>query len=130
MTLHWAVPFIGKSPEQVNFCWGFLREAYKSFGISLPPVEGITRTNAEEVGKASHYLMEDWIEVEKPFDRCAVGMGQTDTIHHVGVYTSSDGGLIVHCWGDCNVIAEPLRRIRLRGFKTIKFYRHKLWPTS
>lgn len=130
--MHWAVKYIGKTPEEIGFCWGLLRAVYAEQEVGLPAVEGLTMRNADEVAaKVRDKLTGDWVEIEEPQELCAVAMSQAPDgqIHHVGVYTSADGGRVVHCWGAHRVIAEDFRRLRLKGFKIIKFYRHKLWPS-
>lgn len=133
MTTHWAVKYIGKTPEAIGFCWGLLRAVYEDQKVTLPAVEGLTRENAVEVAdRVRDAISEDWEEVPEPFELCAVGMSQKSSgdIHHVGVYTAADGGKIVHCWGAQRVIADDLPGLMRKGFKQFKFYRHKLWPSS
>ncbi len=67
--------------------------------------------------------------MQAPFDGAAVAMSQKMAIHHVGLYTTADGGRIVHCQDKANVIADTIRGLKLKGFRTIKFYRHITWPT-
>jgi cell wall-associated NlpC family hydrolase len=128
--MHWATKYIGKKPEQVNFCWGLLRLIYADFNVTLPSVEGLTRENAVQIADQVRGQMEgDWEEVPEPFELCVVAMGQSKEIHHVGVYTGADGGKIIHCWGSHCTIADDFRGLKFKGFRIIRFYRHKLWPT-
>lgn len=129
--MHWATKYIGKKPEEVDFCWGLVRLIYAEFGVELPKVEGLTRSNAEQIAsKVRGTLAVDWAEVLLPFEGCVVGMSQTGGLqfHHVGVFTNADRGKVIHCWGSQNTIADGLRSLRLKGFQTIKFFRHRLWP--
>lgn len=132
--MHWGAKHIGRTPEAVGLCWGLLRLVYAEFGIQVPEVKGLTRENAAAVAAGVRDgLKEDWEEIQKPEEGCAVGMSITsdpDEIHHVGVYTDSDGGRVVHCWGRYNVIADTLRGLALKGFRVVRFYRHKAWPSS
>jgi hypothetical protein len=132
MSAHWAAKYIGRSPDAIGYCWGLLRLIYADFGIQVPEVRGLSRENAEAVAAGVRgSLMEDWDEVPYPVEGCAVGMNLRDNgeIHHVGVFTHSDDGRVVHAWGTHNVIAETQRSLRLKGFKVIKFYMHKSWRT-
>lgn len=126
--MHWATKYIGKSPEQVNYCWGLVRLIYADFKLELPTIEGLTRENAKAIAEEIRpWMIGDWEEVPEPFELCMVGMSQHEAIHHVGVYTGADQGRIIHCWGPHRTIADSFRGLELKGFKTIKFYRHKLW---
>lgn len=128
----WAAKYIGlpheiagRGPKGFD-CWGLIREVYqREFNIELPPFPGIavarvlhlTETIAEEI-------KEHWIETP-PFEGCGVGMGRVDLIHHVGLYHE---GKILHCWPKAGVILESIRGLRLKGFRSILFYQHHLWP--
>lgn len=128
--MHWASQFIGKTEAEVNHCWGLLRMAYQlRFGISLPELPNVASDTVRAINATINgEICKEWEEVESPFDGCAVGMSQSEALHHVGIYIDADGGKIVHCWGGSNVIADSLKSLKIRGFKIIKFYRHRLWP--
>jgi hypothetical protein len=140
MNGNWPQLYIGRPYEhgargpKAFDCWGLIWFVYqRHFGISLPELPGITTAGALACAKAIRLAIEEeWIETTCPFDGCAVAMGQTDyCFYHVGLYTSADGGLIVHALGKpAGVVADTLKRIRLSGFRTIKFFRHPLWPSS
>lgn len=129
--MHWAVPFIGKKPEEVGYCWGLLRSVYATFGVDLPTVEGLTLRNSYQMAAIVRSgFIADWEIAEKPFDGCAVGMSQLQEIHHVGIYAAADGGKIVHCWSRHNVIADSPNGLSWKGLRIVKFYRHRSWPIS
>jgi hypothetical protein len=125
--MHWATPYIGRK----GTCWDTLAVIYREiFGISLPEVEDVTQATVMQVAlRIQRGLQEDWTEIEVPFDGCAVGMGLRNIIHHVGVYSTADGGRVVHCYGTHNVVADTVRMLKVKGFKVVKFYRHRLWPS-
>lgn len=132
MSAHWAAKYIGRSPESVGYCWGLLRLIYSDLGVQVPAVEGLSKENAERVAASVRDgLLEDWAEIPFPVEGCAVGMNLRDNeeVHHVGVFTHSDGGYVIHAWGDHNVIADKIRTLKLKGFRVIKFYMHKQWHT-
>lgn len=134
--MHWSRKYIGlkyevgaRGPEKVD-CWGLLRLVYgEVFGIELPLYEGITVSSALVQCKTFLESKENWIPVDRPFDGAAVAMSQKDIFHHVGVWTESDGGKIIHCWKAHNVIADTVRGLKFKGFKKIIFYKHRQWPT-
>lgn len=84
----------------------------------------------ETCARIREQVQTDWMESPIPFEGCAVAMGLKEDIHHVGIYTSADGGKIIHAWHSYNVIADRFLGLRFKGFHTIKFYRHVLWPIS
>jgi hypothetical protein len=135
--MHWATKYIGvkhlpggRGPEYFD-CWGLLWLVYANeFGIALPEYPGVTAESIFYVRRLiAKSIEEDWREVETPFDGCGVGMGQkmAGYIHHVGVYAAVEEGKIVHCWEGSHTIADSSAGIRDKGFKIIKFYRHRLW---
>lgn len=132
--MHWSVPYIGLAATDVGRCWGLVRVIYaEQFGIILPyyphigllPLPVIADQIRQGIGA-------DWREIQAPEDGCGVGMGERgpEELHHVGIYASADGGRIIHCYVKHNVIADTLSGLRLKGFSTVRFYKHKLWPTS
>lgn len=132
MSTHWAAKYVGRSPRDVGFCWGLLRLVYADLGVAIPAVPGLSMENAEEIAAAVRDgLLDDWEEIPHPVEGCAVGMNlrPNGEIHHVGVFTHSDGGYVVHAWGPHNVVADTVRALRLKGFKVIKFYMHRRWLT-
>lgn len=135
--MHWATKYIGIPYVQGGRdstgldCWGLVRLVYKEvFGMDLPLYPGITAkgllyitSTIEEEAKEG-----EWDEVAFPFEGSAVAMSQRKAIHHVGVFTTSDGGKIIHCQDGQSVIADTPRRLAQKGFKVVRYYRHKLWP--
>ena len=136
--IHWAVKYIGmkyslgaRGPDVVD-CWGLLWLVYKQeFHIDLPQYPGIAMCNMLVVNSTlMNAVKSEWIQIEKPFDGAAVGMSQQAAMHHVGVYTTADGGKVLHGWERRNVVADTVKNLRLKGFRTITFFRHLKWPTS
>jgi len=130
--MHWAARYIGKTQQEVGKCWGLMRLIYKDdFGIVLPEYPELLTAPLyvlrERIEAESN---REWTRVDSPFDGCGVAMSIHDKPHHVGVYTSADGGRILHCYGKYNVIADTFTGLRLKGFRSVQLYRHKLWPTS
>ena len=135
--MHWLAKYIGlphapggRGPFAFD-CWGILCLVYANeYGIVLPDLPGITSQPVRAlVGAFQREMMQDWAPSSRPFDGCAVAMSQQNAIHHVGIYAEADRGKVVHCWESQCVIADDFTAIRLKGFRTVKFYRHRLWPT-
>jgi cell wall-associated NlpC family hydrolase len=132
--MHWSVPYIGLAATEVGRCWGLVRVIYaEQFKIILPHYPGVMFLPLPQIAdQIRQSIVADWREIQAPEDGCAVGMGERgpEALHHVGVYAAADGGRIIHCYGRHNVIADNLAGLRLKRFSTVRFYKHKLWPTS
>jgi hypothetical protein len=135
--MHWACKYIGlpyepgaRGPEKVD-CWGLLFLIYRErFGISLPEHPGLHIGMIQDtMREMKREIREEWEEVPEPFDGAGVALSQRTEIHHVGIFAAADSGKVVHARDFQNVIAEPISALRKKGFKVIKFYRHKLWPS-
>lgn len=136
---HWAVRYIGmpyklgaRGPEFYD-CFGLFRAVYKEqFGIDVPEWPELTTESAHQNATVILKALEagDWIPSLQPFEGAAVAMSQGLIFHHVGVYFVADGGKVLHAYSKMGVIASTFRELGYAGFKNIKFYRHRLWPTS
>ena len=136
--MHWAAQYVGKKHEiggrgpDVFDCWGLLWWIYKhQFHIDVPTLPGVSSGSALSIHRemCKHIRHVDWYLIHQPEDGCAVAMSQSHAYHHVGIYLEADGGKILHCWDNNNVVADTLRQLKLKGLKTIHFYKHSLWPT-
>ncbi len=139
--MHWAAKDIGlpyqaggRGPSHFD-CWGLVWLIYgQVFGIQLPQMPGVglgVSGTPTCVALFGSHIEQDWTRINKPFDGCGVAMSQKkDCIHHAGVYVhSSDGGKVVHSWDGTPAVADTLRGLKLKGFRTVLFYRHALWPS-
>lgn len=134
--MHWAAKYIGlkhapggRGPKEVD-CWGLLRLIYlNEFNIELPILPGISVESIQRIhGTFQNAIREEWKEVKEPFDGAAVAMSQSLAIHHVGVWAKhASANLIIHCWDRQHTICDTMKGLHLKGFLTIKFYRHRLW---
>ena len=134
--IHWAAKYIGmkytlgsRGPNEVD-CWGLLYLIYRrEFHIELPEFPGIALADLMVIrNQLREAIQTDWVEVEKPFDGAAVAMSQRATLHHVGIYVRSDGGKVLHGWDGRGVVADTISDLRLKGFRVIRFFKHKTWP--
>ncbi len=137
--MHWVInyfgiPYVdGGRDEKGVDCWGLVRLIYqKEFKIELPSYPGIASDGVFSIHKTiqEEEKEKEWIEVAVPFDGAAVGMSQREIIHHVGVFVTPDGGKIIHCQDKQSIIVDTRRRLVEKGFRVIRYYRHRLWPTS
>jgi hypothetical protein len=100
------------------------------YGLELPEYPGITfaspKMQCEVILKE---IMENWIEVEKPFEGAGVGMSQRARLHHVGFYLGADGGKVLHCTDPHGVCVNTVLQLRCQGYRIVRFFKHSLWPT-
>jgi cell wall-associated NlpC family hydrolase len=135
--MHWSAKYIGMPYEpgarghhgSVD-CWGLLYWVYaREFNILLPLYPGLTIDYGLHPARVMQSeVVQNWKEITTPFDGAAVAMSHKDVIHHVGIYASSDPDRVIHSWDFHPVVAETLRGIKIKGIKTVTFYRHNLWP--
>jgi cell wall-associated NlpC family hydrolase len=130
--MHWAVKYVG-IPQMVGGrtsagvdCWGLLKLVYQNeFNIELPDYPGVTAQSVLDIHLTIvEAAKQEWEEILVPVDGCAVAMSQKRIIHHVGIYLNIDQGKILHCWHKHNVIVDTLFALRMKGIKTLKYYRH------
>lgn len=131
---HWATKYVGlpyclggRERDGVD-CWGLVRLVYREErGVLLPDLPGVASCDLLTI---SHRILREamdlWQDLAEPKELCAVAMSQSRVLHHVGVWTAADGGKVIHAWKDLAVIADTLRVLRLRGFRTIKFFSYGL----
>lgn len=129
---HWAVKYIGlpylsggRDAHGLD-CWGLLRLVYQEKkGILLPDLPGIGSRDALAISReilAQRH--ENWFEVTEPQDADAVAMSTREVLHHVGVWIDADGGKVLHSWMGCSVVADTIRNLKLRGMRTVRFFRY------
>ncbi len=132
--IHWSsryvgIPYLagGRERDGVD-CWGLIRLVYREQrGIDLPLLPGLIRNDRLVVThEIAERCQEGWFPMESPAEFYAVAMSQSHAIHHGGVWTSADGGKIIHCWDGLPVCADSLKTLRLKGLRVIKFLRYGL----
>jgi len=138
MAQHWIIKYLalkhekgGRGPEAVD-CWGLLFLFYRDeLGILLPEYPGIPQSPVNMIcGAIEDHKRISWDKTENPKDGAAVALAQGRALHHVGIWATADGGKIVHCYGSQGIVADTLRSLKVKGFRTIEFYHHHLWRSS
>lgn len=116
---HWKID--GTGPLDFN-CWYFLRHIQQTyFKKALPEAqlgdEAFLRAMfADKVNKGL------WQPVHPPKHGDAVLLkGGSDP--HVGVYLNIDGGMVLHAMQNYDIMATPLRNLRILGFGREIYYR-------
>lgn len=137
--MHWALPYVGLPWSLDGFgprafhCWGLVWHVQKEhFGREVPQYALVSPSDklrvAREMDGAEHGG--DWVELDEPAEGCVVGLSSHRVIHHVGVWTEADGGLVVHSSEGKGVLAQSLSALRANGYNRITFYAHRTWLTS
>lgn len=98
----------------------FGREVPKFGWANLPPGK------PKEAGAVFAKYLGRWKPVEKPFEGCGVALSKfSRIIHHCGVWTEADKGLVVHSSrSTAGVVCQTLRELRQEGYKRIEFFEY------
>lgn len=138
----WASLYIGKpwlsggrGPTSFD-CWGLVWWVYQHhFGISLPCYPGLNaddkripiRLFSNAISQIDQGVLQDdpvlaaWKLTTTPSEGSGVVMGSNGYFAHVGIFTTMDGGLIIHSAENIGVVASTLREIQSKGMPTILF---------
>ena len=133
--MEWALDYLnkpwtkgGRGPDTFD-CWGLVYHIYKThLGIMLPSYPNINASNLRQVRDTitNGALEETWNELDAPVNCCVVAMSKnTKSLHHVGIYLETDGGLILHSTPNACVIAQSERDLKKWGFQRIEYYQFK-----
>jgi hypothetical protein len=124
---HWCERYLGRKWHPTEFnCWHFLALVYEQErGVRLPLYSTDAQNTKAVARKISEVIdLGEWVQVQKPEEFDGVAMGKGSQVTHVGVWTESDGGAIIHNNEGHGVIAMNLQQARIHGYGLLKFYRH------
>jgi len=109
-------------------CWGLVVYIYQNiFDVQLPEYAGF-ESKAKYPAKMQREIFKQdsqWQIIDKVEPFCCVAMSRTKVINHVGVWIDTNGGLCLHAVANQAVLAEPLSKLRLKGFGNMIFLRLK-----
>lgn len=123
MSAHWALDYLGQrwtatgtELESWN-CWTLFRHIQLvHYGLEVPDLSLKTARHLRACVAAGRQavLLPGWEPADVPEEGCAVAMskGAKGDLHHVGVWTSVDGGRVVHCLETVGVVAQPVSVVR------------------
>ena len=119
----------GRGPDEFD-CYGLLWWVQKKyFGQTLPDFAGVNPASMGGLKDQFEAGLDDWQSIPEPVEGCGVAMSRKwGFIHHCGIYTSADRGLVAHAPIDGRVHAQTLRDLRVRGWKRIEYFVHKPKP--
>lgn len=136
---HWATRYIGLSWAvdgfgPLNFhCWGLVWHVQREeFHREVPKYAFMNPQDRLAVARefTSAEQGDDWLELAEPVEGCVVTLSSNRVTHHVGVWTATDGGLVLHSSEGKGVLAQSLSALRANGYNRINFYTHHSWHTS
>lgn len=111
----------GTGPDEWD-CWHFLQHVLMTyFGKCLPNAPIGDHFACKQIFE-TEVRAGRWERVQDPQHGDAVSMREGDW-PHVGIYLDIDGGRVLHCCEDHDVVASRLSTLRTAGFGRLKFYR-------
>jgi len=119
----------GRGPNEFD-CYGLLwwvRKKY--FGQTLPDFAGASPSSMGGLKEYFETGLQEWQSIREPIEGCGVALSRKwRFIHHCGVYTSANRGLVVHAPDGGKVVAQTLQGLRAMGWKRIEYFVHKPKP--
>ena len=109
-------------------CYGLLYWVKRTyFGQEVPRhlVEFPERWGSRDVGRIIRENLGRWQTIDAPVEGCGVGLSKFSSgiIHHCGLWTDADGGLVVHsARAKAGVLCQTVDELRREGYKKIEFF--------
>ena len=129
----WTESVLGKpwvrgarGPDKFD-CYGLIWWVRKCFfNQNIPRLEWLHFKNLSGLTDIFKEHVSGWDKIETPVEGCAVALSRFPKfgIHHCGVWTDADEGLIIHAEDFNNVRAQSIQDLRLYGWKIIDFYEY------
>ncbi len=132
---HWAAKYLTERWTPENNCWTLCEKVQQAeFGRACPTYDLCNPKDTLLVASKMKAAIDSpkWIRLDKPAEGCIVALGRSrKVVHHVGIYTASDGGLVLHL-SEVNKVAQlqPLNALPALGWGLVQFYAHRTWLTS
>lgn len=135
---HWSTQFLCKpwrngarGPDSFD-CYGLVWWVYlKLLNIKLPLYAGVDALNGGLSARLIKGEIEPgfgprlWQRTENPAEFDVATMAQAfNPFTHVGIYTPSDGGLIIHAWESKSVVASRPSALLKTRFKRIHYFKY------
>ena len=107
-------------------CWGLVRDVYrKQLDVELNNYPYNTGELLFVAKEMIADLREDWVELEKPEDLCLVTMATKRAPHHVGIFLSLDGGLVLHSGEHQSACCQTVSQLKsTQGFNSIRYFKY------
>ena len=124
----WPAQYIGEPWEPgTHDCWHFARRVWREvFALDVPPVEvdAINRL-ASTRAFAGHPEVSLWVEIDNPEEGAGVLLGKSHRPSHVGIWTSHQGGGLVHCIEHSGVVFQTASSLAASGWRILGCYRRR-----
>lgn len=122
----WPAQYIGQPWEPgSNDCWAFARRVWREqFGWIVPAVDVDAHNRlASTRAMQAPSMYQGWETAPGPSEGAAVVMGKGRHPAHVGIWTTADGGGVLHSVQGVGVIFTPLPALAAMGLKVLAYYR-------
>lgn len=132
---HWTDAYKGRpwvayttGPHTFD-CWGLACAVLEHNGhlvnrhidVDVDDVRGFDAAVQDEVRSGSWQKIDITQEPPQEFD--VVLMAKTDLYNHVGIYTTANGGRVLHCRKGPGVCLEPLHKLQRLGLQKFEYWR-------
>lgn len=122
---HWAAQYIGLPwVAGERDCWSFFRQIQSAhFGRQVPAIDVDALNRLESVRAfVNHDERAAWDQISTPADGDAVLMARARQPSHIGVWV--DGG-VLHAVQGVGVVWQRLPQLKLDGWQSVTYYRHR-----
>ena len=121
--MHWTDTYLKKKWKED--CWTLASNILHDQRSLMVPAYAIPsdlsspKENSQRIGEG----LKEWKRLANPKELCLVAMSKSKKfIHHVGIYSEADDGVIIHSELSNGVKINSLRELRTLGWKRIEFY--------
>lgn len=111
-------------------CWHFARRVWREvFGLNVPVVE-VDAINRMATSRAfsGHAEVSAWQRMDTPEEGAGVLLGKSARPAHVGVWTTQDGGGLVHCVEGAGVVFQRPADLAASGWRVLGYYQRRADP--
>lgn len=128
MTKYLGIPWKkGEASFESCDCWGLIKLVFDyELGVHLTAesVVGNRLANAREIKE--RLQGDGWQRLAEPsLDFQLVAMGRNQEVHHLGLWSTVDGGLVLHSNDNQKVTASTLTALKTFGWSLIRFYQYQ-----
>lgn len=129
---NWPIDYIGQRwIAGENDCWSFCLKVWKEvFNTHVPPMDTFNIAASAKIFNKTNEINK-WTRIEHPQEGCAVAMGKSKYITHVGIWHNIESGGVVHCVEYSGAVFSNLKSLFVHGWNILGFYTrgdNPKWP--